>query len=167
MSDKCLSNDLFPPDTHNVTVLSNSFTLIKEQFQQIQKKGFFLFSFWHFCQYVWHAIYANWTSLISIFFGSIGSTFFLSHLTVCASNFGHENSLIIFLIRACLLRCHYSVLVRQSPHPFNLDSKYHLHVSREIVTSPQHVVACADARRHTHSSTLSLSFWIRLEWWMV
>lgn len=35
MSHKCLSNDLFPQDSHNVTILSNPFTLIKEQFQQI------------------------------------------------------------------------------------------------------------------------------------
>ena len=90
-----------------------------------------------------HLLWFNWSRPF----------FFSSHLTVCASNFGHENSLIIFLIRACLLRCHYSSLVEQSPHPFNLDSKYHLHFSGEIVTSSQHVGACTYACVHTHTHT--------------
>lgn len=133
----------------------------RSNFSRYTRRAFFWFSFWHFCQYVWHTIYANWTSLISIFFGSFGSdlSFFPSRspslsffffLTVCMPNFGHENSLIISLIRACLLRCHYYVLLEQSPHPFNLDSKYHLHSSGEIVTSPQHVGTCADAM-HAHT----------------
>lgn len=57
--------------------------------------------------------------------------------------------------------------MEQSPHPFNLDSKYYLHFSGEIVTSPQHVGACTDACVHTHPSTSSLSPQIRFEWWMV
>lgn len=64
--------------------------------------------------------------------------FFSFHLTVCASN----SFLIMLLIRACLLRCHHTVLALQSTHPFNLDSKYHIHFLREIVSSPRHVDAC-------------------------
>lgn len=41
MSDKCPCDDLFPPDSPNVTVLSNPFSLIKEQFQKIHYKALF------------------------------------------------------------------------------------------------------------------------------
>lgn len=84
-----------------------------------------------------HHLWFNWFGM-----------FFLS-LTVCTSNFGHETSLIIFLIRACILRCHYSVRAEQSPDLCNLDSKYHLHSSGGMVSSPQCVFTCTYAHTHT------------------
>lgn len=122
----------------------------RNSFGRYIKEGSFWFSFWHFCQYVWHTIYANWASLISIVFSSIGLECFFSHLTVCTSNSGHETSLIIFLIRACILRCHYSVRAVQSPDLCNLDSKYHLHSSGGMVSSSQCVFTWTNAHMHTH-----------------
>lgn len=83
-----------------------------------------------------HILWFNW----------FGPFFSPSHLLVCASNSVHESSLIIFMIRACLLRCHQSLLMVQSPDPCNLDSKYHLNSSGGSVTSALH----GGTDTHTH-----------------
>lgn len=112
---------------------------------------YFWSSFGHFWQHVWNCLTCTTCKLnflIGIFCGSVSPDPLSSCLTLPVSNFSPGIALIISLIRARLSRCHYSVLVEQSP-PFNLLSRYHSYLSGEIVTS----AACSS----THTCTLSYS----------